>query len=48
MIDMEDGELLLPMAAIKTAHLEFDPRADFKRDKLQRKQKYGNGRKHGN
>jgi|SRR5579883_359701 len=47
-IDTGGGELLLPMAAIKTAHLEFDPRADFKRDKLQRKQKYGNGRKHGN
>jgi ribosome maturation factor RimP len=44
----ERGELLLPLAAIKAAHLEFDPRADLRRDKLQRKQGYGNDRKHGN
>ena len=40
------GELLLPMAAIKTANLEYDPRADLKRDKLQRKQGHGNDRQH--
>ena len=39
---------LLPMAAIKTANLEYDPRADLKRDKLQRKQRHGNDRKRGN
>jgi ribosome maturation factor RimP len=44
----ERGELLLPMAAIKTANLEYDPRADLRRDKLQRKQRHGNDRKHGN
>jgi ribosome maturation factor RimP len=44
----DGGELLLPVAAIKTANLEFDPRADLKRDKQQRKQKHGNVREHGN
>jgi ribosome maturation factor RimP len=39
------GELLLPLAAIKAAHLEYDPRADLKREKLQRKQEHGNDRK---
>lgn len=43
-IETERGDLLLPMAAIKAANLEYDPRADFRRDKLQRKQGYGNGR----
>ena len=47
-METERGELLLPMAAIKTANLEYDPRADFKRDKLQRKQRHGNDTKHGN
>jgi ribosome maturation factor RimP len=47
-VETERGELLLPMAAIKTANLEYDPRADLKRDKLQRKQGHGNHRKHGN
>jgi ribosome maturation factor RimP len=47
-IENESGELLLPLAAIKSANLEYDPRADLKRDKLQRKQRYGNDRKHGN
>ncbi len=46
-VETERGELLLPMAAIKTANLEYDPRADFKRDKLERKQKHGNDRKRG-
>jgi ribosome maturation factor RimP len=44
----ELGELLLPMAAIKAANLEYDARADLKRDKLQRKQGHGNDRKRGN
>jgi ribosome maturation factor RimP len=47
-METEHGELLLPMAAIKTANLEYDPRADLRRDKLQRKQGHGNDRKHGN
>jgi ribosome maturation factor RimP len=47
-VETERGELLLPMAAIKTANLEYDPRADLKRDKLQRKQRHGNDRKRGN
>jgi ribosome maturation factor RimP len=44
----EQGELLLPLAAIKSAHLEFDARADLQRDKIQRKQLHGNNRKHRN
>ena len=47
-IETDSGELVLPMAAIKTANLEYDPRADLKRDKLQRKRKDGNDRKRGN
>jgi ribosome maturation factor RimP len=31
------GELLLPPATIKSAHLEYDPRADFQREKRERK-----------
>lgn len=47
-IETQRGELLLPMATIRTANLEYDPRADLRRDKLERKQKHGNIRKHGN
>jgi ribosome maturation factor RimP len=47
-VETERGELLLPMATIKTANLEYDPRADLKRDKLERKQRHGNDRKRGN
>jgi ribosome maturation factor RimP len=47
-IETETGELLLPMAAIKSANLEYDVRLDFQRDKRQRKQLNGNDRKHGN
>ncbi|MFY9885676.1 MAG: hypothetical protein WBW89_11290 [Candidatus Cybelea sp.] len=47
-LETQTGELLLPFAAIKAANLEYDPRADLKRDKLQRKQRHGNNRKHGN
>jgi ribosome maturation factor RimP len=45
-VENDSGELLLPMAAIKAANLEYDPRADLKRDKLQRKQRHANDRKH--
>lgn len=44
-LENERGELLLPMAAIKSANLEYDPRADLRRDKLLRKQSNGNTRK---
>jgi len=33
----ENGELPIPMATIKSANLEYDPRADFQRDKRERK-----------
>ncbi len=46
-LEGERGELLLPAATIKSANLEFDPRADLQRDKRQRKQSHGNSR-HGN
>src|SRR5579863_3374473 len=45
-VDTENGELLLPLATIKSARLEYDPRQDFQRDKLQRKQVHGNSRKY--
>ncbi len=32
-----NGELPLPIATIKSAHLEYDPRADLQRDKRERK-----------
>jgi ribosome maturation factor RimP len=47
-VQRERGDLMLPLATIKSARLEFDPRVDFQRDKLQRKQLHGNDRKHGN
>lgn len=47
-VETDGGDLLLPLPAIKSARLEFDPRQDFQRDKLQRKQLHGNSRKHGN
>lgn len=47
-IETENGELLLPLAAIKSANLEYDARLDLQRDKQQRKQYHGNDRKHGN
>jgi ribosome maturation factor RimP len=47
-VENDAGELLLPMPAIKAANLEYDPRADLKRDKLQRKQRHANDRKHRN
>jgi len=33
----EGGELLLPVATIKSANLEYDPRADLQRNKRERK-----------
>ena len=33
----ESGELLLPMATIRSANLEYDPRADLQRNKRERK-----------
>lgn len=47
-IETDSGELLLPIAAIKAANLIYDPRADLRRDKLQRKQSHGNDRKYRN
>jgi ribosome maturation factor RimP len=46
-VETERGELLLPMATIKTANLEYDPRTDLRRNKLQRKQGHGNDRQYG-
>jgi ribosome maturation factor RimP len=43
-METERGELLLPMAAIKSANLEYDVRLDLQRDKQQRKQWHGNDR----
>jgi ribosome maturation factor RimP len=36
-LDTRNGELLLPLQTIKSAHLEFDPRADLRREKRERK-----------
>lgn len=44
-LETEQGELPLPMATIKSANLEYDPRADLQRDKRERKT-HGNTR-HG-
>jgi ribosome maturation factor RimP len=46
-LDTNGGELPLPIATIKSANLEYDPRTDFQRDKLERKKLHGNSR-HGN
>ena len=46
-LETETGaELPLPIAAIKSANLEYDPRVDLQRDKRQRKNPHGNDR-HG-
>lgn len=47
-VQTEQGELLLPLAAIKSANLEYDARLDLQRDKRQRKQEHGNDRSHRN
>jgi len=44
-IETERGELPLPITTIKSAHLEYDPRADLQRDKRERK---AHGNRHGN
>jgi ribosome maturation factor RimP len=36
-IQTENGELPIPLATIKSANLEYDPRADLQRDKRERK-----------
>jgi ribosome maturation factor RimP len=41
-IETERGELVLPIATIKSANLEYDARLDLARDKKQRKQSHGN------
>jgi|SRR5579872_2279284 len=43
MLDTERGELPLPIATIKSANLEFDPRADLQRKKRERKTHGRNG-----
>jgi hypothetical protein len=40
--------LLLPLAAVKSANLEYDARLDLQRDKRQRKQRHGYDRPHRN
>ena len=39
-LETENGELPLPIATIKSANLEYDPRVDLQRDKLQRKKSH--------
>ncbi|MEO6836421.1 MAG: ribosome maturation factor RimP [Candidatus Tumulicola sp.] len=46
-LETETGELPLPIATIKSANLEYDPRADLQRNKRERKRPHGNSR-HGN
>lgn len=40
-LETEKGELPLPLATIKSANLEFDPRADLQREKRERKGTHG-------
>jgi ribosome maturation factor RimP len=40
-LETTKGELLLPPATIKSAHLEYDPRADLRREKKERKGSHG-------
>jgi len=44
-LETGNGELPLPIATIKSANLEYDPRADLQRDKRERKKSHGN--RHG-
>ncbi|MBV8433452.1 MAG: hypothetical protein JO029_04125, partial [Candidatus Eremiobacteraeota bacterium] len=44
-LETERGELPLPLATIKSANLEYDPRADLQRDKRERK---AHGNRHRN
>ena len=41
LLETDTRELPLPMATIKSAHLEFDPRADLRREKRERKGIHG-------
>ncbi|HEY1656485.1 MAG TPA: hypothetical protein VGF86_15390 [Candidatus Tumulicola sp.] len=43
-LDTSTGELPLPVATIKSANLEYDPRADLQRNKRERKRSHGNHR----
>ena len=43
-LETEGGELPLPIATIKSANLEYDPRADLQRNKRERKRSHGNVR----
>lgn len=45
-LETDRGELPLPIATIKSAHLEYDPRADLQRNKRERKKAHGSDR-HG-
>ncbi|HEX4013423.1 MAG TPA: hypothetical protein VHX17_05950 [Candidatus Cybelea sp.] len=47
-LETDAGELLLPLAAVRSANLEYDARLDLQRDKRQRKQRNGYDRSHGN
>jgi hypothetical protein len=40
-LETENGELPLPVATIKSANLEYDPRADLQRNKRERKKTNG-------
>jgi ribosome maturation factor RimP len=40
-LETENGELPLPVATIKSANLEYDPRADLQRNKRERKKPNG-------
>lgn len=40
-LETEKGELPLPVATIKSANLEYDPRADLQRNKRERKKSNG-------
>jgi ribosome maturation factor RimP len=40
-LETEKGELPLPVATIKSANLEYDPRADLQRNKRERKKTNG-------
>jgi ribosome maturation factor RimP len=46
-LDTPTGELPLPIETIKSANLEYDPRADLQRNKQQRKRSHA-GDRHGN
>lgn len=45
-LETPDGQLPLPIETIKSAHLEYDPRADFQRNKQQRKEAHAGNRLH--